>query len=423
MPLFRSTRKALQGAYGALSKVIGGLWTRYNGQGFGKVRVLLPSARFDWEVEAGNLWQNSIVALAIAWLGDRFSRPRMHVSKIARNGDYVPQGRHDLVDVWNRPNKHYGRRTLEKAVGLSLKVDGNAYLYKVRDRLGRIVELWWVPHYRIFPTWPSDGTVFIDGYRIQLDTAVYWLPASEIVHIRDGIDPLNERLGLAAVKANLREAVTVNLESSYTGSLLKNGAVPGIAIVPDSDMLRPSPEDAERIKETFHDNFSGDNAGSTVVMAGKYKVVEVGFSPEKLLLDKLPQNAMAKLAGSMGVALMSMGLNDPQKTYSNLEAANKTSWGTIVAVQELVAEALRWQLLPDFGVDPNVYVVEYDYTHVQELQEALDAVHARAREDFKAGLIRRNEGREQIGLEPDPDGDVYFPGTSPGDEPLGPVPA
>lgn len=420
MTLFRRSTKAITQAYGALTHVVGGLWTRFNGQGYSKIRMLLPSARFDWEREAGDVWTNSIVALAIAWLGDRFSRPLMHVSKVARNGDYIPQGRHPVTDLWDRPNKHYGRRTLEKACGLSLKVDGNAYLYKVRDRLNRVVELWWIPHYIIYPTWPYDGTEFIDGYRIQLDTVQYWVPASEIIHIRDGIDPRNERLGLSAARAAIREVVTVNMESGYTAALLKNSGVPGLAIVPDDPLVRPNKEDAEAIKERFHDNFSGDNAGSTVVLAGKYKIVQVGISPEQLMLDRLPQAAMSRISGACGVAMMSMGLADPGKTYANLQEANKTSWGTIVAVHELVAEALRWQLLPDFGLDPYVYLIEYDYTHVQELQESLDAVHARSREDWKAGGIRLNEYREQIGMEPDVDGDRWYPGTDASAAPAAP---
>ncbi len=410
-PLLNHTKSAVSEAYGALTKVVGGLWSRFNGYGLSKIRLLLPSARFDWEREAGDPWSNSIVALAISWLGDRFSRPILHVSKIARNGDHVPLGRHALVDLWNRPNPHYSRRTMEKAIGLSLKTDGNAYIYKVRGRMGQVVELWWIPQYRCLPTWPQDGSAYIDGYRVWLDSVQYHLDPEDVIHIRDGIDPRNERLGLAALKANLREVVTINLESSYSAALLKNMGVPGLAIVPDSDQLRPSKDDAERIKERFTDEFSGDNAGGTVVLAGRYKIQAVGLTPEQLRLDQLPLPAIARIAASIGVATMSLGLPDPNKTYSNLEEANKTSWGTIVAVQELVAEALRWELLPEFGADPNTLIVEYDYTHVQELQESLDAVHARTREDFKAGITMLNEAREQLGYEPDPDGDRYAVGT------------
>ncbi len=410
-PLLNRTKSALTNTYGALTRVVGGLWTRYGGLGWSRVRLFLPSARFDWEREAGDPWSNSIVALAISWLGDRFSRPLLRVSKIDRNGDFVPQARHGLVDLWNKPNPHYGRKTMEKAVGLSLKCDGNAYIDKVRDRMGRVCQLWWIPHFRILPVWPPDGSKYIDGYRVWLDVGQYVLPPEDIIHIRDGIDPRNERLGLSALRSNIRECVAVNMESSYTAALLKNSGVPGLAVVPKIGELRPDKAKAQEIKERFGENFGGDEAGGTAVLAGPYEIVKVGFSPEELRLDRLPLNAIARIASAIGVATMSLGLPDPNKTYSNIEAADRMSWGTIVALQEIVDDALRWQLLPEFGDDPNVYVVEHDYSHVQELQESLDAVHARAREDYTAGGIRLNEWREQIGFEPDPDGDRFAPGT------------
>ena len=409
-----STGSFLTGVYGAFTKVFGGIWTRYGGWGWSRIRLLLPSARFDWEREAADPWMNSVVAIAITWLGDRFPKPLIRVSKIARNGDYIPQPRNPVTDLWMVPNTFYGRRTMEKACGLSLKVDGNAYIYKSRDKLGRVTSLWWIPHFRILPTWPADGSEYINGYRLWLDTAVYVLPPSDIIHIRDGIDPRNERLGLAALRACLREVCTVNFESSFTAGLLKNAGVPGIAIVPDSDTLRPDKDAAESMKEKFSQSFTGDLTGDPIVMAGKYKIEKVGFSPEEMSLDKLPQNSISRIMAALGVAPMSGGLPDPGKTYSNLAEANRTSWGTIVAVQELIADSLRRDLLPEFGFDPRAYIVEYDYSHVQELQESLDAVHQRTREDFKAGVIRLNEAREQLGYEPDPEGDRYFPGTDAG---------
>ncbi len=171
-----------QSLYGAVSKVVGGIWPRLGGQGWTRIRMLLPGSRFDYEREAGDLWQNPVVGLALDWLGNRFPRPILHVSRIKRDGDYEPLGRHPLTDLWSRPNECYSRRTLEKAIGLSLKCDGNAYIYKVRDNGGRPVELWWIPHYRILPTWPPDGSAFIDGYRVWLDTQVYWLPKDDSLH-------------------------------------------------------------------------------------------------------------------------------------------------------------------------------------------------------------------------------------------------
>jgi HK97 family phage portal protein len=403
---------ALQRIIGRFATYTGGLWTRYNGMGWSRIRWFLPSARFDWEREAGDVWMNSIVGLAISWLGDRFPRPIVRVARIGRSGDFIPLPRHDAVDIWQQPNPYYGRRTLEKAIGLSLKCDGNAYIYKVRDRGGNVCQLWWIPHFRVMPTWPEDGSKYVDGYKVRLDSLVVDLPVEDVIHIRDGIDPWNERLGLAALRACLREVVTVNYESSYTAGILKNGGVPGVIIAPDpatNGQLRPSKDDAERIKERFNDEFgtANDQAGGAMVMAGAYKVTVLGFSPEAMRLDRLPLNAISRISASLGVTTMSLGLPDPGKTYSNLAEANRASWGSIIAVQELVAEALRYQYLPEFGLDPKKNVWEYDYTQIQELQESLDAVHTRTRDDFTANIIRQNEAREILGYEPDPDGDVY----------------
>jgi hypothetical protein len=51
-------------------------------------------------------------------------------------------------------------------------------------------------------------------------------------------------------------------------------------------------------------------------------------------------------------------------------------------------------------------VVEYDYSGVAELNEAMDALHARVRDDYKAGIIQLNEARELLGFDAVEGGDV-----------------
>lgn len=399
-----------------------GFFSRFGGLGLSRFRVLLPGSRFDYEREAGDLWNSSVVAIAIKWKGDRYAKSLVRVSKVMPDGDYEPVGRHDMTDLWNRPNPSYGRRTLEKAIGLSLDVDGNAYVYKVRARSRRVVELWWIPHDRILPMWPADGSEFISGYLYRVDGNYYELPREDVIHVRDGIDPRNERLGLAATKAQLREVVTLNEESIYTASILRNLGVPGLMVVPASDQLRPNAADADRIKDRVRDAFTGDNRGEAIVLGGNYSVSTVGFSPEQLRLDRLPAMALARVAAALGVAPMSLGLPDPQKTYANLAEANRASWGTITATQDIVADALRWQLLADFE-DPHAYVFEYVYDHIAELQEDLAAKSTRVCGEWTAGLRSQNEAREELGLEPADDGERYFPGTTGPETPdFGPPP-
>lgn len=401
--------------------VAGGPWQRYGGAGADRVRWFLPGATFDWEKEAGDLWSNPVIALGLQWMGDRVARPKLKVGKYDRRGDLVEIPRHGLVDLWTRPNPHYGRRTLEKACLLDLKVDGNAYIYKLRDNAGRVRQLWWIPHFRCRPLWPADGSQYADGFRLSIDGRNVDVPAADVIHVRDGIDPRDERRGLAPAKACVRDVCVVNGESGHTASVLKNAGVPAVALVPrvTANGMAPSidPALALQMKEKFQDEMGGDDANGVVVFSDPYEVVTIGFSPEQLALDKLPQNAIARVAASIGPNAMSLGLPDPNKTYANLAEANRASWGALVASQELIAEAIRDDLTTEViqfrgkvtpASEPLDLVVWYDYSGIQELGESLDSQHMRTREDFKAGIVTKNEAREAIGLEAHPDGDVFF---------------
>jgi phage portal protein BeeE len=206
--------------------VMTGLWPRWGGRGNASVRLLLPGARFDYETEAGSLWANSVVALGLRWIADRAHKPPVRVSRIDRNGDYVPIPRHPLCDLWNRPNAFQTRRIVEAAVALSLVCDGNGYLHKRRSKGGKLIDLWWMPHSTVEPQWPEDGSAFIDSYRVEVDGYQRDLPREDVIHFQTGIDPANPRLGYAPLKACLREVCSTNEESAYVAALLRNAGVP-----------------------------------------------------------------------------------------------------------------------------------------------------------------------------------------------------
>jgi HK97 family phage portal protein len=386
-----------------------GIFSRWGGSGYGSRSVFYPGSRIDHDAEAGDVWGNSVVALGLKWLGDRFPRPLMQVSKIGADGKFLPLGSHDLVDLWRRPNEYYTGRTLSKATGLSVLTSGNGYIYKARDGAGKVAELWWLPHFKVEPTW--EGDEFISGYSIDTDKGKRQLGREDVIHIRDGIDPHNPRKGLSAFGSLMREICATNEEGTYNASLLRNRGIPGLMVIPDDPNISDTAEDARRIKERIREATTGENRGETIVFKRRYRVEQVGFSPREMSVEALTSTAMAKLASATGVALMSMGLPDPGKTYANFESANRYSWGSVVSVQELIAESLRYQLLPEFKTDPERFIVEFDYNDVQEMQESLDAVWKRVTEGFKAGLITQNEGRDLIGQEKLPDGDRWFPGT------------
>src|SRR5262249_36580728 len=156
--------------------------------------------------------------------------------------------------------------------------------------------------------WPDDGSEYITGWKVYVDTREYLIPVEDIIHVRDGIDPRNDRLGISALKSCVREICTINEEAGYTAAILKNPGVPALMITPDDDQARINKQDADQIRDRIRDNYGGDRRGETVVLSGKAKVERVGYSPEQLALHTIPERATARIGGAIGVAPMSMGL-------------------------------------------------------------------------------------------------------------------
>lgn len=418
----RRSRPTLYGrvkaAAGTAAARLSRLWSGWGGTGVGsRLRYLLPGTTFDAERAAGDLWSNSTAAICLRWIGDNIGKPRMRVNRVDRRGNYQPLDRHPLTDLWARPNRHYTGRTLLKAVSLSLKTDGNAYVVKIRDGRKKVVELWWLPHWQVAPIWPEDGSEYIGGYELQIDGRTTRVPAFEVIHFRDGLDPRNDRLGLAPLKAQAREVCTDNDAAGYSAALLRNSGVPSLAIVPGPGIQLTDRRDAEAIVDRFADKTSGDERGKPVVLTGDARIVEIGYSPEKLRLDRLPRLAQAKICAAIGTNASTVGLPDEQRTYANYETALRASWENgLVPLADLVADTLRWQLLPEFD-DPHAFTLDYDYSQVEALRESQDAKSLRLRGEHKDGVVTRNEAREALGYEPDPAGDVYFDGSGYAEEP------
>lgn len=421
-PPSRSLAGRAKSAVAGLASLAQGLWSGWGGTGVGsRLRFLLPGASFDVERAAGDLWANSTAAICLRWIGDNAGKPRMRVNRLDRRGNFQPIDRHPLTDLWARPNKHYTGRTLMKSVSLSLKVDGNAYVVKIRDGRKRVVELWWLPHWCVSPIWPQDGSEYIAGYEIQIDGRTFRVFASEIVHFRDGIDPRNDRYGLSTLKSQCREVCTDNEAAGFTAALLRNSGVPSLAVIPGPGSEVTSRQDADAVIDRFMDKTSGDNRGRPVVLGRDAKIVEIGFSPEKLRLDRLPKLSQAKICAAIGTNASTVGLPDENKTYANYETALRASWENgLVPLVDLVADTLRWQLLNEFE-DPNQFTLDYDFSQVEALRESQDAKSARTRGEYKDGIITRNEAREALGYQPDPAGDVYIDGSGFAEEPPDPV--
>lgn len=222
--------------------------------------------------------------------------------------------------VLRHPNHFQTWADFVKSWIFSLLLRGNTYTLLVRDESRRVVAMYVLDPSRVMPLVSTSGEVFYDLAADNLagiETQVA-VPASEIMHDRIntlwhplcGVSPLFA-CGMAAMQGlAMQENSTLFFQNmSQPGGVM---TAPG----PISD------ETAERLKASFTENFSGENAGNLLVLGDglKYEAMTIS-AKDSQLIEQL------KFTGEMICAVYhvppyKLGLGAPPQA-DNLAALNQ----------------------------------------------------------------------------------------------------
>lgn len=403
----RNLLKRLGMAYRAFRfSGLGGEHRLFSGPNFG----LLPGTQFDYRREAGVLWENSIVLACIYWMVRTFPEATLCVRRQLGGGQFEWLYEHAVLSLIDSPNRFYDGSVLWAGTLLSLSADGNAYWYKVRSEAGRVVELWYLPHFQVEPMWKSDGSEFISGYEYRVDGQRYLLPLENVVHFRAGVPhPQNPRKGLSPLAAVLREVCADNEAATFSAALLRNMGVPGVIISPAKDEVHFSPEQHEKLISLWSAKFSGDRRGEPLVAPIPLQISTPGFSPEQLVLDRVRKIPEERITAALGISSIVIGLGAglERATYSNYKEAREAAYeSNIIPTQRMLANQLTRHLLPEFsfGVGDRLH---FDLSEVSGFREDQDSLHRRIVGDYQGGVITRAEARSALGWPVSRDDEVY----------------
>jgi len=333
---------------------------------------------------------------------------------------------HDLSLLLENPNPFYDGDTMWKATVLSHWLDGNSYWWKVRNRFGDVIQLWYLPHFLVEPKWPRDGSTFISHYEYRVRGAGHpqIIPVRDIVHFRFGLDPENPRLGLSTLKPLLREVFTDEEASNFSASILRNMGVPGVIISPKSEKALPSPAEAEKLKEYIRTNFTGDKRGESFAFGVPTEIAQFGFDPSKLLLTELRDITEERVCAAIGIPSAVVGFGSglqSTKVGATMRELRQLAWNACITPQQKsIAKQLTKQLMPDFVSQLRRYRIRFDMSDVAAFQEELTARAERAATLVQAGILRVDRAQEMLGLEVDPSRQIYLQagmGTAPAKPP------
>lgn len=377
---------------------------------------LFARTRFDYRSEVGDPLQNSAVAASIGWIARNFPEAPVRIRRLdATDSDtfYPPAstGPGAMLRLLERPNPWYSG-VLQWIATLVDYCQGNAYWLKVRHESGRVVQLWWTPARYIEPRWPEDDpTVFISHYEYAVNGVSYRIHPADVVHFRNGLDPVNPRKGLSPLGSLLREIFTDNEAAQFTATLLRNLGVPGVVLAPANTVTNPGNVDVQQTKEQWKSTFSGDNRGEPAVFRMPTNVQVLSFNPQQMelrALRRIPEERITAVLGvPAGVAGLGAGLD--RNTFTNYGEANRAAYTQgVIPLQRLIAAELEVQLLDDFAdLDREALDVDFNYAVASAMQEAADAVWRRTESAATKGLLTRKRFLEINGQPTSDADDIY----------------
>ncbi|KKM07881.1 hypothetical protein LCGC14_1729490 [marine sediment metagenome] len=383
----------------------------------------LSRTKFDYAKEVGTGIDSSVVTAPVQWIQRAFTEAWLRVVK--RKGDEIEEVvNHDLVALIDTPNPGYSGLDLWSATVFSYLTAGNAYWLKIRNDSGKVVELWYVPHWRMTPKWPENGMEFISHYEYNHGAGTpSKVPPEDVVHFRAGIDPRNTRLGISPIHGAIRE-IFMDLESSnWVSSLLRNQGVPGLVISPDGE-TSVAPADVTATKTWFKEAFTGDRRGAPLIMGGKTKVEQYGFNPQQMDLSVVRDVAEERVCSCLGIPAAIVGFGaglQSTKVGATMNEMRKLAWiNGIIPIHRSFADTLQRSLMPDFmRGQSNNEVVEFDTSQVTALEEDMNLRATRWNTLIVGGWALVSDGRRAMGLDVTPADEVYLRGLATIEVPAG----
>lgn len=360
-------------------------------------RYASPDRRaFEQQVKA---YLNQVVLACIATRATTLNEPPLvAVDPISKQ----PIMQHPLTRLFRRPNKHMSQAMFWQYVSTYVDIGGNAYIHKVRNVYGQVIELRPYHSGHIVPI--SESGQWVDFYKYSYEGVEKEIDPRDIIHIRSYyIDPLNPVLGISPIRAAGINVDTYNELMATLYSYLRNNGVPSGVL---SVQQTINAQQAESLKEQFQSNTTGANRGKPVVLPSGMSYTQMGLDVSKMEASsqfKQYETAICSIYRISSSVVMTASALDSK--YANMQTAfQEYTTLTRVPTWNTWEEQVELAFVDEY---PEVDV-EFDTSNVQALQSDPDAVIYPVVAQFNANLITVDEARQRMGYGPAPDGGDKF---------------
>jgi HK97 family phage portal protein len=382
----------------------------------------IPGSNVNFAHEVQNGMNSSVVTSALCWMMRTFPEAPVIVQRLKEEKwELVP--RHPLSDLLKRPNPEYGGVVLWQCTIMDFCF-GEAFWLKVRNGMGELVELWWIPRGRILPIVnPEDGTLlnyrYTPGYGLGVPgygLGVRELQPSEVVHFRFGKDPLNPLRGFSPLAAVMREVYTDEQAANFTAAILKNMGVIGGLIWPETGQMNK--ESTDKLKDEMQQKFTGDKRGSFLISSIPISAKLLQYNLAGFDVSPVRDIAEERVTAALGIpaAVIGFGTGLQQtKVGATMREMIKLAWqGGIEPQQRSMADELDRSVLPEFHTNVDIFRSHFDTDQVEALTESPIEKTNRVLKLVEGNVLKITDAQRELGIPIDTTQNKYIRELDPG---------
>jgi HK97 family phage portal protein len=325
-------------------------------------------------------------------------------ARMIQNGFFKDLPTHPLIKLLDNPNPWMSRGDQWGHVVMDRALAGNAYLLKARwpegPLAGTVAELWRLRPDRV-KIIPSK-TDYIEAYEYNAGRDTVKFPPEDIIHFKTR-NPHDNYYGMPTVLPILSRVAIDEYMRGFLRTFFERGGTGPGAILTVKQKVTPADKDA--IRERFGRQFGLQGGFHELMVLDQAESSYQNLGLDRGLRDALPKEldavTEARIAMVFGIPGSLVGLLIAYNAGSGF-AGKRSDWQvfwklTMTPLLADMAADLNRQLVPDFG---NIDEVLFNLADIWALQEDVDKLHERARQDYAAGGLGFKEFRELIGRNP-----------------------
>lgn len=357
--------------------------------------------------------RNELAYACISKIADVMNDAKLIVEKQTKDGEWKEIKGHKLTALMQKPNHDEIGLDFRKKMVQSEYSLGMVYIRLIRARPSAPpVAMYVLNPNRVMPQ-VNYGQYKISYYQYTNVLGQIENISPEDMVIRRRADLTDEFGGLAPLQVAANVIKGDENLTTYINSFLDSEGGAGVpaGVLKFTGTL--SPEQADLKRKLWNKRTKGNEIQ---VVDANADFQPVASKLGELASDSLRAQNDARICGVFGVpAILVSAYVGYLHTTQNATAKSALKdffLNKISPELKSMREWWTWFVLPEFE-DENAIAAEkirvgWDLSQMLALHEDLDAMHAREREDFKAGGITLNEFREATGRIKDPKGDYYL---------------